>query len=650
MKPKLGVCYYPEHWPEQFWARDAQMMRDMGLSLVRIGEFAWERIEPSPGQYRWDWLDRAIDTLSRVGLDLILGTPTATPPRWMLDRYPDMLAVDRYGNPRKFGSRRHYCFSHLGFRKEARAIAMKLASRYGKLDNLHSWQTDNEYGCHDTVLSYSEHARAGFRKWLREKYDSVDALNYAWGNVFWSMNYASFDEIDLPNLTVTEPNPAHSMDFRRYASDQVIAFNREQCEAIRGHSNKPIVHNYMGRTTDFDHFELGDDLDAASWDSYPLGFLLDRSGRPAQVQKDFARQGDPDFQAFHHDLYRAVGHKQWGIMEQQPGPVNWAPYNPAPLPGMVRLWGLEAIAHGASFVNFFRWRQMPTAQEQNHAGLMHSNGHPASVVKEIRQLAEDIEDLPSEEQPLSDVAIVFDYASAWAWDVQPQGEDFTYFELIYDAYRALRRAGLSVDFLSSNAPTFEPYKWVLIPGLFAWNENLRCAIKNYEGELTIGPRTGSRNDDFQIPDTLPPNMPNLDIRVKIAESLAPENGVSLPTGGNFKHWREIVETTHSVVTKTDDGYPSLIRKDNIAYLCGWPDDQAFDVLVTATAKRCKLKTETLPEGVRLRKFGRSEMIINYNLVATPFRGKSLPPIDAQYEKRAAVSPIELRPASNFAQR
>ena len=147
------------------------------------------------------------------------------------------------------------------------------------------------------------------------------------------MEYSAFDQIDLPNLTVTEANPAHQLSFRRFSSDQVVAFNRLQVDILRKFTRAPIAHNYMGRITDFDHYKVGDDLDIASWDSYPLGFLEDRVGADVMHQKRYARQGDPDFQAFHHDLYRTVGKGRWWVMEQQPGPVNWAPFNPDPLRG-----------------------------------------------------------------------------------------------------------------------------------------------------------------------------------------------------------------------------------------------------------------------------------------------------------------------------
>ena len=249
-------------------------MVDMGLSRVRIGEFAWSRIEPAPGQFDWGWLDRAVETLHAAGLGIIMGTPTATPPKWLTDRHPEILAVDSGGRPRKFGSRRHYCFSSPVYAEQSARIVDAMAQRYGVHPAIVAWQTDNEYGCHDTVLSYSDAAAEAFRYWLAAKYGEVSALNAAWGNVFWSMEYRHFAEIDLPNLTVTEPNPAHVLDFRRFSSNQVVRYNRMQADILRAASSgRDIIHNFMGFFTDFDHHVVGADLDVASWDSYPLGFL-----------------------------------------------------------------------------------------------------------------------------------------------------------------------------------------------------------------------------------------------------------------------------------------------------------------------------------------------------------------------------------------
>ncbi len=487
MKPTLGVCYYPEHWPEAQWAADAAQMRDTGITWVRIGEFAWSRMEPAPGRMDWGWLDRAIAVLGDAGLKVVLGTPTATPPRWMLDRHPDMLGVDAQGRPRKFGSRRHYCFSHAGYRDESRRIARLMAERYGKNPAVGAWQTDNEYSCHDTTLSYSDAARAGFRDWLAQRYQSTQALNRAWGNVFWSMDYDDWGQIDLPNLTVTEPNHPHVLAFRRYSSDQVIAFNRAQCDEIRRHSDAPIIHNFMGKTTDFDHFKLGADLDIASWDSYPIGFLSMIVDTDAATKLRYLKQGHPDFQAFHHDLYRACGKGRWWVMEQQPGPVNWAAWNPAPLPGMCRLWAWEAIAHGAECVSYFRWRQAPFAQEQMHAGLLRPDSAPAPALAEAAQVASEIEAMGEVGIAHARVALVFDYESCWGWQAQPQGRDFEFFRLAFEAYSALRRAGQTVDILPPDTADLSAYALVLAPGLMHLSDPLRAALATFDGIALIGP-------------------------------------------------------------------------------------------------------------------------------------------------------------------
>ncbi len=603
MKRALGVCYYPEQWSETLWAEDARRMAETGISLVRIGEFAWSRIEPRPGALDWGWLDRAVETLADAGLRVVMGTPTATPPRWMLRKLPDMLAHDAQGRPRGFGSRRHYCFSHAGYRAEAVRIADAMAARYGRHPALAAWQTDNEYGCHDTAISYSPAAREAFRLWLKARYGDVAALNAAWGNVFWSMDYADFDEIDLPNLTVTEANPAHALDFRRFSSDQVIAFNRAQVDAIRAHSASMILHNYMGKVLEFDHFALGADLDAASWDSYPLGFLEDRVDADDARRRRYARQGDPDFQAFHHDLYRAVGRGRWWVMEQQPGPVNWAPRNPDPLPGMVRLWAWEAFAHGAETVSFFRWRQAPFAQEQMHSGLLRPDSAPAPGLAEAAQVAREIADAPQAGAAPGDVALVFDYESAWGWAVQPQGRDFDYFNLAFAWYRALRRAGLSVDIVPPDTADLAPWRLVCAPGVMRWRPAFVEALAAFEGVALIGPRAGAKTEAMAIPDRLPPDLPRnlLDAVVARVETLRPDMPEPLAQGGAFTLWREKIETRAAVLERTVDGWPAVIAQGGLRYVAGWPDAEAMARIVGEACAAAGLAARALPHGVRLRR-------------------------------------------------
>ena len=514
IKRKLGTCYYPEHWPENIWEEDARQMAELGLTWVRIGEFSWSQLEPREGQLNFEWLDRAFDILHRHGLKVVLGTPTATPPKWVCDKYPDMFARDKQGNLRKFGSRRHYCFSHFGYREQCRDIVTRLAERYGTHPALGAWQTDNEYGCHDTTLSYSDAARVGFQRWLADKYgNDIANLNAAWGNVFWSMEYAGYHEIDLPNLTVTEANPAHWLEFRRYTSDQVVAFNRLQCDIIREYSNAPISHNYMGRITDFDHFKVGDDLDIATWDSYPIGFLADRAGATQEKQRRFMRQGDPDFQAFHHDLYRSVGKGRWWIMEQQPGPVNWAPINPDPLQGMVRLWTWEAFAHGAETVAYFRWRQAPFAQEQMHSGILRPDSAKATAYFEAVRVAKELTQSPTTDCEMADVAILFDYDADFSWAALNHVKDGDYFELVFDHYRALRRLGINIDILPASHRDFSNYQCIIAPGLMHMDADLLSCLENSDALVIYGPATHSRTETLRISHPLPPNLSNLDVTV-----------------------------------------------------------------------------------------------------------------------------------------
>ncbi|MHA6326120.1 beta-galactosidase [Roseivivax sp. CAU 1753] len=644
MKRTLGTCYYPEQWPREIWQEDARRMAEIGLTWVRIGEFAWSRLEPHPGRYDFDWLDDAIGVLGAAGLRVVLGTPTATPPRWMIDRHPDMLAVDASGHPRKFGSRRHYCFSHQGYRAECATIVTKLAKRYGQNPHVAAWQTDNEYGCHDTTISYSDAARAAFRTWLRARYPGagssggndgdIAALNAAWGNVFWSMDYDSFDQIDLPNLTVTEPNPSHALAFRRFSSDQVAAFNRLQTDIIRTHSDAPISHNYMGRITDFDHFKVGADLDIATWDSYPLGFLEDRVGADATRQCAYARQGDPDFQAFHHDLYRAVGGcakgaqgkpARWWVMEQQPGPVNWAPYNPAPLPGMVRLWSWEAFAHGAEAVCFFRWRQAPFAQEQMHAGLLRPDSADAPGLAEARQVFAEIRDAPDVQQARAPVGLIFDYDADFAWATQPHGKGLSYFALVFDTYRAMRGLGLSVDILPPDCEDFTGYKVIAAPGLMHMTERLKAALAGAEAQVLLGPRSGARDGDMAIPVPLPPGLPGLDVTVSHVESLRPDMPIPLDNGGHVHLYREVLQGSAQVAERTTDGSVVAVTDGHLTYLGAWLDPGALRRVIRQACDIAKIETVDLPDGLRIRDCGNERFWFNYASEPMVFEGMRLEP-------------------------
>lgn len=596
---KLGVCYYPEHWPEERWPVDARMMREAGLIRVRIGEFAWSRIEPQAGLFDWGWLDRAIEVLANAGLEIILGTPTATPPKWLVDRMPDMVALDRNGRPRSFGSRRHYCFSHVGYREEARRITRAVAERYGHHPAVVSWQTDNEYGCHDTVQSFSPAARNAFRIWLAARYDSIDTLNTAWGNVFWSMEYCSFDEIELPNLTVTEANPSHWLAFRRFSSDQVMAFNATQVEILRDLSpGRDITHNAMGFYTGYDHFALGAQLDVLGWDSYPLGFL--EQFRFSDADKvTYARTGHPDIAAFHHDLYRGCAKGgRWSVLEQQPGPVNWARNNPAPLPGMVHLWTMEAAAHGAEILCYFRWRQAPFAQEQMHAGLLRPDAEPAPALAEARQSFEALEALRDYGKPVKQAAIVFAYGAEWITQIQPQGQDLSALWAAFECYSALRERGLNVDFVQPGAP-LDGYAVVAVPCLPHAPDAIIGAFEACGAQIVIGPRSGSKTAELTIPEGLAPGPLRELAGVTVSRSESLRSGlVHAGDGWELTRWLDHVEGPADAELVCEDGTVACWKNGSIRYLAGWPEGSLIRKVIARALADAAMDAPPLPEGLR----------------------------------------------------
>jgi len=627
---KLGVCYYPEQWPESLWEQDAAEMVAAGIEWVRIGEFAWSRYEPEAGEYDWDWLKRSLDILGNAGLKVVLGTPTATPPKWLVDENPDMIAVDEDGKPRSFGSRRHYCFSSAAYLVECARIVTEMAKEFGDHPAVAAWQTDNEYGCHDTIISYSEAARDAFRIWCHQQYKGdIQALNKAWGNVFWSMEYRDFNEIERPNLTVTESNPAHKLDFWRFSSDQVVVYNKLQVDILRKYApGRDLIHNYMGNFTDFNHHDVAADLDIASWDSYPLGFL-DQSRASDAEKQQWMRTGHPDFASFHHDLYRSVGKGRWWVMEQQPGPVNWAPHNPAPLDGMVRFWTWEAFAHGAEVVSYFRWRQAPFAQEQMHSGLKRPDNSADIGLLEATQTAGEVQSLTAQANSentgidashiLKEVAFIFDYESDWSLRVQPQGNNYHPLDWAMSMYTACRQAGVNVDILPPNA-NLDGYAAIVVANQQLEHAELLASLKSTSAQVILGPRTFSKTQQYQIPANLAPGSLQqlIPLRVVRVESLADfwsdtvRHNVSKEQSLTVKKWREFVETDLRPGYQSADGWGFAYQHNNIHYINGCADQHSLNELIQQVLESNEhLQINPCAGGLRQQKVGKWQFFFNY---------------------------------------
>ena len=620
----LGVCWYPEQWPRALWAEDARRMKALGLTYVRIGEFAWSRLEPAAGRYNFAWFDAVLDLLHAQGLKVVIGTPTATPPKWLVDAHPEILPVDPMtGRVRGFGSRRHYDFSSPAYLAECGRIVEALAVRYGEHPAVAGWQTDNELGCHDTTLSASPAAATAFRDWCRKRYGEIGALNAAWGNVFWSMEYASFEAVDPPFGAVTETNPSHRLAWRRFASDAVVAFHDAQVAILRRRSpGRFVTHNFIPmHETGVDNHALAAGLDFAAYDNYPLGRTdLTLAQEPPETFRPFMRTGDPDLTGVLLDQTRGLGRNPgFWVMEQQPGPVNWARHNPRPAPGMVRLWTWEAFAHGASVVSYFRWRQAAHAQEQMHAGLRRCDDTPAEAWDEVAQVAEelarlDLAALPAARAP---VALMVDVEAQWLSEIERQGAGYDAVTVLVDHYRALRSLGLDVDVIGPR-DDLAGYALVVVPGLAAPDPGLAERLRAAGCLILFAPRCGAKTAEFTQPEGLAPGPLRalIDLRVLSVETLRPDCAERFTWEGRTylsQSWREAVEPGPGVevLAHADDGLPALLRSGRTLYLTTLTDRAFLTDLIERLCTEAGIATQRLPPTLRLRRRGALSFAFNY---------------------------------------
>ncbi|GAA0665341.1 beta-galactosidase [Rheinheimera tangshanensis] len=623
----LGVCYYPEHWPESLWAEDAREMVELGLRYVRIGEFAWSRLESAPGVFHFEWLDRAIDTLAQAGLSVIMCTPTATPPKWLIDLYPDILPVDiKTGTVRGFGSRRHYDFSSENYRREAMRISQVVAKRYGTHPAICGWQTDNEIACHDTAHSGSQNAKIAFQRWCKQFYGTIDKLNQAWGNVFWSMEYQSFEQIELPILAVTETSPSHQLAYRRFSSDQVVKFHDEMVDVIRAHApNQFVTHNFIPmHDTQTDNFALAKKLDFVSYDNYPLGRTdLFFGDAPVAQFKKYMRTGHPDFSSYAFDQSRGISNSSFWVMEQQPGPVNWARHNPRPEKGMVRLWSWQAFAHGAEAVCYFRWRQVPFAQEQMHAGIKRNDNSRAAAYAEIAQVRDELKLIADlAEQPVqAKVAIVMTTENQWVTEIERQGDSFNQHKVEFGWYSALRQLGLAVDFVSPEHD-LSPYQLIVAPCMPIVSQSFVDRCKASSALLVFGPRSGAKTSELTLVPNLGPGLLQQLIGVKVlsTETIRPdcyeELKLATKSGNSYQstQWREELELSANtrVIASYHDKTPAVARDGRTLYVATLSCNSFLVDLFADLANELQLPILRLDESLRSVQRGNLHFVFNYS--------------------------------------
>jgi beta-galactosidase len=547
----MGDAWYPEQWPESRWEEDLKMMEAADLKVVRIAEFAWSRMEPSEGHYDFDWLERAIALAAKHHIVSVLGTPTATPPAWLTQEYPDTLRIEPDGQRVTHGNRAHASASSPRYREFCRHIAEQMAIRFGHNPNVVGWQIDNEYGY--ALMSYDDATRLQFQDWLKAKYKTLDNLNAHWTTAYWSQTYDNWKEIPIP---VGGHNPGLMLDWKHFVTYTWTSYQQNQIDVIRKHADPRqfITGNLMGFFDGFDHYTITESLTFASWDDYVgTGHV------------------DPAYNGLAHDLTRGFKRENFWVMETQPGAVNWSSLNNFLNRGEARAMAWQAIGHGADDVNYWQWRSALNGQEEIHGVLVGPDGTPVPFYDEAAQTAHEFAKVGGnfrDTVPVSQVALLYSYDSHWALQFQKHTEKYNDIELLKSYYAALRQISQSVDVVSAYAP-LAGYKLVAAPSLNVLPEGLAGHLLEYVrggGHLVLGPRSGMKDEyNALLPQRQPGYLVDA-LGARVEQYYALEKDVPLSGAwgsGEASTWAEQLNSHAS-----DDEVLLTYGKSN-----GWLDNQ-----------------------------------------------------------------------------
>ena len=531
-------------------------MAEAGFNVVRLSEFAWSQMAPEEGMFDFAWLDRAIAILAARGIRVVLGTPTASPPPWLMTKSADLFIVLEDGHRSTYGNRREYCPNNRLYREHSRRIVTEMASHYVDHPAVVAWQIDNEFG----QACYCPICKAAFQGWLRARYGSLEALNDAWGTTFWSHVYTDWAQIPVPVKAGRTPNPGLYLDYRRFISDTYVRFQQEQLDILRERCpGRPVTHNFMGFGYEgLDYFDLARPLDFVVWDNYPV-LWFDADADPAAV-------------ALGHDTMRGLKGRNFWVMEQQSGAGGWETMGPMPRPGQLRLWTYQAIAHGADAVVYFRWRTARFGTEQYWHGLLDHHGRPGRRYREIQTVGLELARLGDqvlEAQSRSQVAMVLSYDSRFSFQGQPGHADFRYADLFRSYYAALHRRNIGVDVVPP-LDDLSAYRLVLAPALHvvddATAENLRRYVAG-GGTLLLSARSGVKDETNAVVNLPLPGLLADICGLEVSDYSALLGGTSVPVmlelpgnienprGGQAVLWSDVLApTTAEIVGRYESEY------------------------------------------------------------------------------------------------
>lgn len=431
-----GGDYNPEQWLNRpdILEKDLDMLEESGCNVVSLGIFSWSTLEPEEGVFHFDWLEDIINKLYERGISVILATPSASRPKWLADKYPEVLRVDAERKRALYGFRHNHCYTSPVYREKTAIINRKLAERFGKHPAVILWHISNEFGgeCHCPLC------QEAFRNWLKEKYKTIENLNDRWSTTFWSHTYNSFEQIESPSPIGETQLHALNLDWKRFVTHQTADFIHHEIQAVRdGGSELPTTANLMYYFDGLNYFELAKEIDVVSWDTYPTWHKQD-------VIETAYQNG------MCHDLMRSLKKKPFFQMESCPTSTNWQSVSKLKKPGVLFSQSMQAIAHGGEGSLYFQIRQSRGASEKFHGAIIdHYGGNDTRVFREVSKVGKTLKDISvlAGSKVKSQAAILYDWDSQWAMEDSqgPRNKGLHYREAQLKYYRGFRKLGLNVD-------------------------------------------------------------------------------------------------------------------------------------------------------------------------------------------------------------
>jgi len=497
----FGVYYYPEHWSEVQWERDIKRVADLGFDFIHYGEFAWARLEPTEGHYDFAWLDRAVDLADKNGLKVLLCTPSPCIPAWLATKHPEVLLVDQDGRRATHnGGRLNGSLANPIYQQYVAKIATELGKRYGKDERIIGWQIGNEPHI-ASGEDYSPSAEAAFVRWLKRKYGTIEALNESWGAAFWSYTFNDFGQIRVPFST---GNPHTYLDFQTYTSEEIARDLIDQARIIREHSNGKqwITTNYAyyKGLPNVNPFLTRDELDFASHTMYLTSNIYNTAGDTLSH-----RLGSGMELSLSAELAKSVN-GYTGIMELQPGQINWGRFNAMPQPGAVRMWLWHCFGMGERFVCTYRFRQPLSGTEQFHHGIMQSDGTSLSMggadfvkgIKEIGNITNGLD--PSAQSKFAQATRTgFLWSQRNVMDLEryKHHQDWDTWQHIYTYYQGLKRMAVDVQFVDEGDELSpEKLPFLVAPAYQLMSLKLIAKLEDYVkrgGHLIMSTRSGLKD-------------------------------------------------------------------------------------------------------------------------------------------------------------